>query len=386
MLVRLLEHRGVVCFRSLVWPHKSSLHMALEAAQSVALPVASSADIVRSSMKDEEYIESLHAQLSGLLESVLPNSLSSSPLYASALSSCSRLLYFACTLRRGPRRTPGDEYVAVLPIRGVAPVSVAAATALAVLHALGRPLTAVLLRRLWRRFASVRRRPHFPSHSLEALLSFCDRTHLAAFYIAGTYYCVANRVLKTRYVQTNVPALHGEAGNRYQLLGVLLAVQLAASACSRLRTAVRRVSRRQHVGDDFERDGPLAHGVQKARVFFCAVLEELVYPHGMDDTDDTDSDVEGEEEEDAALDGQDGDRGSIECADGEDPVSVNAVDGSRRKCPLCLGALKVPTLTSCGHVFCWKCVTGWCAQSHDQCPLCRHPIEMHRNLLTLANY
>lgn len=352
----------------------------------VALPVASSADIVRSALKDEEYIESLHAQLAGLLESVLPNSLSSSPLYASTISSLSRLLYITYTLRRGPRRTPGDEYVAVLPVRAAGPVSASTAAALAVLHALGRPLAIALLRRIWRRLASARRRSHFPSHTLEALLSFCDRAHLAAFYIAGTYYCVANRVLQTRYVQTNAPTFQGEAGNRYQLLGVLLAVQLAASASSRLRASVRRVSRRQHSLGDFRADGPLAHGLQKARVFACAVLEDLVYPHGVDDTEDTDSDEEEENTAGHAAAADVSGSGRDLTTAGEYGVIGNDVQVPRRKCPLCLGSLKVPTLTSCGHVFCWKCVTGWCAQSHDQCPLCRHPIEMHRNLVTLVNY
>lgn len=353
--------------------------MALSTPISVSLPAASSADIVRSALKDEEYIESLHTQLSGLFEYVLPNSLSSSPLYSSITSSLSRLLYVTFSLRRSPRRTPGDEYVAILPVRSATPISIAAAAVLAVLQAMGRPLFTAVARRLWRRIVTPRRRAHFPGHALESALSFCDRAHLAAFYIAGVYYCVAARVLRTRYVQTNATSFQGDSGNRYQLLGVLLAVQLAASATGRVRSAFLRVSRRQRSADgSTARHRPLAHGLAKGIVSLRAVLGDILYPHGADD------DPDGDETDDEEVD-----RRVQDVATSGDTLEDNngrAEGVSRRKCPLCLGSLKAPTLTSCGHVFCWKCVTGWCAQSKDQCPLCRHPIEMHRNLIALVNF
>lgn len=30
-----------------------------------------------------------------------------------------------------------------------------------------------------------------------------------------------------------------------------------------------------------------------------------------------------------------------------------------RKCTLCLEEWTDPTVTECGHVFCWSCIVGW---------------------------
>jgi peroxin-10 len=352
----------------------------MAASLSESLPVASSADIIRSTLKDEEYIASLYAELAGLFESVLPNSLSSSPVYPSSIAAFTRIIYTTFSLRRAPRRTPGNEYVAILPVRAAAPVSMTTTVVLAVLHALGRPLALVLARRLWCRLASSRRRAHFPSHSLEAVLEFCERAHLATFYIAGTYYCFANRILRLRYVQTIAPLFEGEAGNRYQVLGVLLSVQLGASAAGRLRSTYRRTRRRRsvHHASVEHRTRSRAHSLEEAVAYLRTMIENALFPHGTGDIDEGES---GDEENDRPGEGNTS-RNHPSREDG----SGREASVPRRSCPLCLASLKSPALTTCGHVFCWKCVASWCAQSKDQCPLCRHPLQMHRDLVTLVNF
>ncbi|KAI7109420.1 hypothetical protein KC352_g36458, partial [Hortaea werneckii] len=45
-------------------------------------------------------------------------------------------------------------------------------------------------------------------------------------------------------------------------------------------------------------------------------------------------------------------------------------ESQQRKCTLCLEPMKDPSVTTCGHVFCWQCVTDW-LREQPMCPLCR---------------
>ena len=54
-----------------------------------------------------------------------------------------------------------------------------------------------------------------------------------------------------------------------------------------------------------------------------------------------------------------------------DPEVMQWIDGKQqRKCTLCLEPMKDPSVTTCGHVFCWTCVTDW-LREQPMCPLCR---------------
>jgi len=56
----------------------------------------------------------------------------------------------------------------------------------------------------------------------------------------------------------------------------------------------------------------------------------------------------------------------------------------QRKCTLCLEELKDPSVTVCGHVFCWGCIGDW-AREKPECPLCRQSCLV-QHVLPLRGY
>lgn len=273
------------------------------------LPFADAGDIVRASTKDEEYITLLEASLREFFLSVLPNSTTSSATITRLTSTASRLLYFLTPIRKGIPTTPGEEHAAVVPVR-LTPRSTTLPShrilfALALSQIVRVEDVRLLLRDAWNEGGGS---PNlFPSAAVGALLEGIKRLHTALFYLSGVYHDGGHRALGVRYARV-APRAGLDRGGQLRLLGIVAALQVLVDIARGLRKAVGKVKR-----------GRCANGMG----FVKSVWGAWMWP----------------------------------------AVTEEVEEDGRGKCILCLGGMKDATLTTCGHVFCWRCICNWCSSN-----------------------
>ena len=207
---------------------------------------------------------------------------------------------------------------------------------------------------------------------------------LALFYFTGAYYQLSKRVWGLRYIFTwNVQDDDGEEGEEggiegsnnkrggYEILGVLLALQLSVQAWLHFKRTIGE-EELEMAGESSSAEraeaslDPQAYTSNNALLLnsgSTSTTRQSGISHDVVDITNT----------------------SIESGYNLEDEKVMAwmPSAQQRKCTLCLEPMRDPSVTNCGHVFCWECIVDWCREK-PECPLCRQECLPQR-VLPLRN-
>ena len=356
-------------------------------------PFAAAPDIIRSNQKDTYFQGVLHEQLSNILRRLYGARFTHN--YNSEARTFTELLYLGLTTFVG-NRTLGEEYCDIIQISDdtlrLPAISKRAGYILsAVLLPYG--LTKILpvfrtrvrlkLEATLRRRSSSAGKPNGSTLFSTRLQSYI-LTHLSdltspspiyaltlmLFYFSGAYYHLSKRLFSLRYIFTKQLPPSGQRVG-YEVLGVLLVLQMAVQGWIHLRRTLR--SSQESVpdagslatagsaivdggvevgtggrgymdpGNDLLLEAsPAHHGDIRRRV--QAVTQTPILAHDKPRYDLKNSQM------------------------------MRWIQGrQQRKCTLCLEEMRDPSVTTCGHVFCWTCIGDWIREK-PECPLCRQAV------------
>ncbi|CAG9971073.1 unnamed protein product [Clonostachys byssicola] len=343
-------------------------------------PFATAPDIIRSHQKDAYFTGHLTNTLTDLHRRLL--GARATHAVAPELRTSASLLYFALTTLAG-NRTLGEEYCDLVQLEGdtgklpsLERRASYIAGSILLPYAASRvlpPIRARLRALLDRRVDSLRksgkaasRESRLWSYLSTNLASVTSSTPvqaltLAAFYFSGTYYQLSKRLLSLRYVFTrNVPDTPDRAG--YEVLGVLLVVQLAVQGYLHVRSTLQQ-----------EKDAAAA----RERAMIPADVDvSLSHDNSYYNNNDLllNSDLGGAQAQATRIDIASTTHTPVGSTPryvlGDDKVMGFIKGQQQRKCTLCLEELRDPSATQCGHVFCWECIGDW-VREKPECPLCR---------------
>ncbi|CAI7661978.1 unnamed protein product [Penicillium crustosum] len=362
---------------SLSTPNSNS---ALGSSTSHFYPFATSPDIIRSHEKDAFLTGSLIQQSQGIVRAL--RGARYAHTHSDAIKHLTELLYFSLTTAIG-NRTLGEEYCDLvqleddtlqLPSIGRRVGYILIPWALQrLLPALRQRIRNKLERNIARQQlraaqqAGLLNKPQFSTtptkrplftklriqqYILEHLDSITSLSpiyalSIATFYFTGSYYHLSKRLWSLRYVFTK-KIEDNEQRIGYEVLGVLLVLQIAVQGFLHARKLAASMNEDESLSADASQS-PGQGG---------AVLTSIQNPSSI-----------------PLL------PASVPLYDlEEDPGAVSWIpEGQQRKCTLCLEMFKDPSVTTCGHVFCWICVRDW-VREKPECPLCRQEVLLSKVL------
>ena len=325
-------------------------------------PWATSPDIIRSHEKDVYITGTLSSQAHTVIRALRGARFTHA--HSDAIKNFTELLYFSLTTLLG-NRTLGEEYCDVVQLEDdslklpslarragyILSTVLGPWTLQRLLPALRHRLRTRLERSITRKQTKLARQGgqakpslalRVQSYILEHLdsltsLSPIFAVNLAAFYFTGAYYHIAKRLWGLRYVFTK---RIGDCEERvgYEVLGVLLVLQIAVQGIVHAKEIVTTM---QQEGEAQEKEKLVQEKTSLKSVYTPPSVPSL--PSGTPRYD---------------------------VGSDQNNALAWVPPGQQRKCTLCLEPFKDPSMTTCGHVFCWTCIRDW-VREKPECPLCR---------------
>ena len=353
-------------------------------------PFATSPDILRTHQKDAYITGTLSTQAATILRALLGARFAHK--YSDATNHLSELLYLSITTLLG-NRTLGEEYCDVIQIEddtsrlaGLGRRVGYVANVVFAPWILGKSLPALRRRlrsKLERNIEHAKQRQKRASRGIrlqEYILKHLDTLtspqpiyalSLATFYFTGAYYHLSKRLFGLRYIFTK-QIKPDEQRVGYEVLGVLLVLQMAVQSVLHVRETYMEASASTTIGGG-TKDGdqnpsamvgpgvemPLSSAPLETNTSSNNMLSSLPIPRQLPQGLSANTHT-------PILDSP-----RYHLDDGETMTWFPA--GQQRKCTLCLEPFRDPSVTTCGHVFCWTCVQDW-VKEKAECPLCRQSV------------
>ena len=344
-------------------------------------PFAAAPDIIRSHQKDAYFEGILLNHLSNLLRGLYGARFLHT--YSSEARTFSELLYLGLTTFIG-NRTLGEEYCDIIQIEDdtlkLPAISRRAGyilTSILLPYSLNKILPSFrgrirskLERNLQR--LSRNKQQAFTSYKIQNYLlthlstitspSPLHALTLTVFYFSGAYYQLSKRLWGLRYIFTKRIA-PSEARVGYEVLGVLLVLQMSVQAWLHLHSTLRAPApanaNAMSGGSAVEvSPGPNAYSSNNELLFESSATSGYVQHSSTEVGRTTHTQVLNKPRYDLR----------------ENEKVMGWIKGAQnRKCTLCLEDLKDPSVVSCGHVFCWECIGDW-VREKAECPLCRRDV------------
>lgn len=339
-------------------------------------PYATSPDIIRSNQKDTYFQSILLENLSTILRRLYGSRFAHK--WDSEARTFTELLYLGLTTFIG-NRTLGEEYCDIyqaengtqkLPAIGRRAGYILSVVLLP--YTLSKILPSLRARIRLRLEGSLARAPknslrnRVQNYILENIASITSIStspiyalSLAIFYFSGSYYHLSKRLFGLRYIFSKSLAPSEQRGG-YEVLGVLLVLQMAVQAFLHVRSTVSTSLSTDVAGAMVDNgievgllSGQEAQGADRLEATGKADSSRL----RISQITHTPLPSSAEPRYDLS----------------DDSTLAWLQPKQQRKCTLCLEPMKDPSVTTCGHVFCWTCVLDW-VEEKPECPLCRQSV------------